>query len=56
MNAIEFTKREDDLYQELLDDDDAVLYDVAKAHGQIVDNVKHMTWFKRAVLKEVASP
>ena len=29
--------------------DKPYIYDVAAEHSQIVDNVKHMTWFKKAV-------
>jgi hypothetical protein len=29
--------------------DRQVIYDVAEIYGQIVDNVKHLTWFQFAV-------
>ena len=30
-----------------------VAYDVAAEHGQIFDNVAHMTWFRDAVADEI---
>jgi len=35
--------------QKAIDEDDTLIYDVAGETGQIVGNVKHMSWFKRAV-------
>lgn len=37
------------LAQEAIEADDPIIYDVAAEHGQIVDNVKHMSWFVKAV-------
>lgn len=35
--------------KELIDADDPIIYDVAADRGQIVGNVKHMSWFAQAV-------
>jgi hypothetical protein len=35
--------------QDAIDQDEPVIYDVAGNVGQMVDNVKHMRWFRRAV-------
>jgi DNA-directed RNA polymerase subunit M/transcription elongation factor TFIIS len=35
--------------RELIDRDDPIIYDVAADVGQIVDNVKHMSWFAKQV-------
>ena len=37
----------------LIEDDDNLIYDVAAERGQIVDNIKHMRWFRHAVALEV---
>lgn len=33
--------------------DDTIIYDVAANFGQIVGNVKHMQWFRKAVAEEI---
>ncbi len=40
--------------QRYIDRDDQLIHDVAADCGQIVDNVKHMRWFLRAVASEIA--
>lgn len=40
--------------QHAIDTDAAIIYDVAADCGQIVDNVKHMRWFVRAVADELS--
>jgi len=35
--------------QDAIDQDEPVIYDVAGNVGQMVDNVKHTRWFRRAV-------
>ena len=42
------------LAQVAIDNDADVIYDIAADAGQIVDNVKHMTWFVDAVAEEVS--
>jgi hypothetical protein len=39
--------------QELIDAGDNLCYDVAVFHGQDFENVKHMTWFKYAVMSRM---
>ena len=36
-----------------IEDDDNLIYDVAAERGQMVDNIKHMRWFRHAVALEV---
>ena len=38
---------------ELIESDDNLIYDVAWEHGQIVDNVKEMKWFREAVAHSI---
>jgi hypothetical protein len=40
--------------KDLIDADDEVIYDVAANSGQIVGNVKHMSWFQREVAEWLA--
>ena len=39
----------------LIDRKYSICYDVASESCQIFDNVKHMTWFKQALLDELKS-
>lgn len=41
------------LAQWAIDTDHALIYDVASNVGQIVGNVKHMTWFLDAVAEHI---
>lgn len=36
---------------ELIEDEDDLCYDVAAEHGQLFDNVKHMKWYRQALLE-----
>ena len=38
---------------ELIESDDNLIYDVAWEHGQIVDNVKEMKWFREAIAHSI---
>jgi hypothetical protein len=40
--------------KELIENDDPIIYDVAAETGQIVGNVKHMSWFVREVAEWLA--
>lgn len=40
--------------KELIEADDQIIYDVADDRGQIVDNVKHMSWFVQSVAQWLA--
>lgn len=40
---------------ELVEADDDLIYDVAAERGQLVDNVKHMRWFRYHVALELIS-
>lgn len=37
----------------LIENDDSIIYDIAGEYGQIVDNVKHMRWFREEVAQRV---
>lgn len=39
--------------EDAIEEDAEVIYDVADNAGQIVANVRHMTWFKEAVAREL---
>lgn len=39
--------------EEAIEKDDKIIYDVATEYGQIIDNVKHTDWFKKAVAKAI---
>lgn len=39
--------------QSAIENKETVVYDVAADCGQIVDNVKHMTWFVEAVAQQI---
>lgn len=40
--------------QEAIDNDENFVYDVAAEYSQQVGNVKHMTWFKKTVMRNIA--
>jgi len=51
-----FNESADDLYaraRRAIDRDEHFVADVAAEHGQILDNVSHMTWFVREVAKRI---
>lgn len=38
---------------DLTEEQEHVLYDTASEHGQILDNVAHMSWFKNALAENL---
>jgi hypothetical protein len=40
--------------QQAIDNDEDFVYDLAAECSQQVGNVKHMTWFKQAVMRDIA--
>jgi hypothetical protein len=39
--------------EEAIANEETIIYDVAANYGQMVDNVKHMSWFVQAVADEI---
>ena len=42
-----------DKARSLIDREDSICYDIASNYGQIFHNVKHMTWFIKAIAMTV---
>lgn len=45
----------DDEARRLIERDSVEAHDLAREHGQILDNVKHMEWFVRALALRILS-